>query len=54
MDVGGYLQHPTGHGSELFYDRPKKEWELTASGMLRIDQEERDVAELLPELLGAS
>jgi catechol-2,3-dioxygenase len=52
--VAVYLQHPEGNGSELFYDRPKKEWERTASGMLRIDQEERDVAEPLPELLGAS
>ena len=39
------------NGLELFYDRPKEGWKRTASGMLRVDNEERDVTELLPELL---
>jgi catechol 2,3-dioxygenase len=51
LSVAVYLQDPDGNGLELFYDRLKGEWERTASGVLRIDQEECDVTELLPELL---
>jgi hypothetical protein len=49
---GGLLARPRRQrAGTLFYDRPKEEWERTASGMLRIDQEECDVTGLLPRLL---
>ena len=52
FSVSVYLQDPDGNGLELYYDRPRAGWERTASGMLRAENEERDVTELLPELLG--
>ena len=52
ISVSVYLLDPDGNGLELYYDRPRAGWERTASGMLRAENEERDVTELLPELLG--
>ncbi len=54
ISVSVYLLDPDGNGLELYYDRPREGWERTASGMLRVENEERDVTELLPELLGES
>jgi catechol 2,3-dioxygenase len=54
ISVSVYLLDPDGNGLELYYDRPREGWERTASGMLHVENEERDVTELLPELLGES
>lgn len=45
-----YLSDPDGNGVELYADRPREEWPLTAEGGLAMVTEPLDVESLLSEL----
>ena len=42
-----YMNDPDGNGVELYWDRPKDEWPLNASGQLEMTTDPLDLDELL-------
>jgi catechol 2,3-dioxygenase len=49
-----YLRDPDGNGVELYRDRPKEQWPLTADGKLAMITERLDLAALLSEAPASS
>lgn len=45
-----YLDDPDGNGVELYWDRPKEDWPLTADGQLDMFTKSLDIYSLLSEL----
>lgn len=45
-----YLDDPDGNGVELYWDKPKADWPLDASGNLQMVTEALDIADLLTEI----
>ncbi len=45
-----YLDDPDGNGVELYWDKPKSDWPLDASGNLQMVTEALDIADLLAEI----
>ncbi len=45
-----YLDDPDGNGVELYWDKPKDQWPLTAEGKLEMVTERLDLQNLLEEL----
>jgi len=45
-----YLDDPDGNGVELYWDKPKANWPVDASGNLQMVTEALDIADLLAEI----
>lgn len=45
-----YLNDPDGNGVELYWDKPREQWPLDASGQLQMVTEHLDLQNLLNEL----
>lgn len=45
-----YLDDPDGNGVELYWDRPKLDWPMTASGEVDMYTKQLDIKSLLQEL----
>jgi catechol 2,3-dioxygenase len=45
-----YLDDPDGNGVELYWDKPKEQWPVDASGNLQMVTEHLDLQDLLGEL----
>jgi len=45
-----YLDDPDGNGVELYRDRPRKEWEYTEDGSVKMVTQPLDLKDLLTEL----
>lgn len=45
-----YLNDPDGNGVELYWDKPKNSWPLTANGELQMVSEHLDLENLLEEI----
>lgn len=45
-----YLDDPDGNGVELYWDKPKADWPLDASGNLQMVTEALDIQDLLAEI----
>jgi catechol 2,3-dioxygenase len=45
-----YLDDPDGNGVELYWDKPKEQWPVDASGNLQMVTEHLDLQDLLSEL----
>jgi catechol 2,3-dioxygenase len=45
-----YLDDPDGNGVELYWDKPKEQWPVDASGNLQMVTEQLDLQGLLSEI----
>lgn len=45
-----YLQDPDGNGVELYYDRPREEWEFADDGSIKMVTDSLNLQDLLSEL----